>query len=210
MSTANIEDLKVFSFGSTRNGSTGGYYRFSSIYNPSSSSFYYGGKLSVIYFDGVNYAAPFNTASLNSCSLSYSVNISSSGQYTAFKENMSDYFDNLPESYYDLPFNSFIAFPLNEVNNNGVWEYQVDVRNPVFLNYNQNLCTSLRDDWNLVPVINYTVEIEDSGSGGGISGDINLNSEDIVNAILVIPATLIVISFFLIIYRMFINRRVRG
>lgn len=33
---------------------------------------------------------------------------------------------------------------------------------------------------------------------------------DIVNAILLIPATIFVVSFFALIYRIFINRRMRG
>jgi len=53
-----------------------------------------------------------------------------------------------------------------------------------------------------------SIEIEDTTSGGG--GSISVDSSGIINAVLMIPATLIVIGLFYITYRMFINSRNRG
>lgn len=55
-------------------------------------------------------------------------------------------------------------------------------------------------------IINYVELPDDSGSGSGGSTDIT----PLIPAILMIPATLLVISFFKIIFNMFMNKKVRG
>lgn len=112
----------------------------------------------------------------------------------------------------------FLAIPVIDVistNDSSYFYGTVDFRNPIFkdspvVNSCSNYTTiSISNGVNNVRLYNsYSYSVNDSGgdSGGGGSTDIN----SLIPAILMIPATIIVISFFSIIYRMFINRRIRG
>lgn len=57
---------------------------------------------------------------------------------------------------------------------------------------------------------NITIYSEDSGSGGESSGESSSDYAQITNAIILIPATIILVFFFKMIFNIFMNRKVRG
>lgn len=98
----------------------------------------------------------------------------------------------------DLPNttdNFILVFPTDLVNS---YRY-VKVNNPEFIPADSS-CSTLTYI-SAFPIYEY----EESSSGGG-STDIS----PLIPAILMIPATIIVVCFFSVIYKMFINRRIRG
>lgn len=67
--------------------------------------------------------------------------------------------------------------------------------------------TSSTESYSLI-YSTFDFEYDNSGSGGSGGGSTDISP--LVPAILMIPATMIILGMFTIIYRMFINRRIRG
>ena len=142
--------------------------------------------------------------SYNYCALNYYYN---SGSYdrTITPSNLSSI--NVSATQFVDNLNSWTGLSVDyPTNNSHLLLLQMD------LNYN-----FVNFVWGSVPSTNATGSISafryvsyvstDSGSGGD-SGSTDMSG--VVNAILMIPAVLIVLGVFTMIYRMFINRRVRG
>lgn len=108
----------------------------------------------------------------------------------------------------DFTSGDSVYFELDTV---GTSRFSTDFRKPVVSNVNdmKTLCNSVvtytGNNTNSGRLIINKFVIQESSPSGG-STDIT----PLIPAILMIPATLIVLGMFSIIYRMFINRRVRG
>ena len=112
----------------------------------------------------------------------------------------------------------YLFFPVsyfNGINPNSYgYKASVDTRHPIIrsnLDDVSSFCssvvsTSSNESYSLI-YSSFDFEYSDSGSGGsGGSTDIS----PLIPAILMIPATIIVICFFSVIYKMFVNRRTRS
>lgn len=117
--------------------------------------------------------------------------------------------------FYDesIDFSSGDSFyyELSNIDSNLTTRFYTDFRKPVVSTANdmKTFCSSITtfsgNNTNTSRYIINKFEIEQSSNSGG-STDIT----PLIPAILMIPATLIVLGMFSIIYRMFINRRIRG
>lgn len=150
-----------------------------------------------------NFAVYGGTSSSSRCSNTTSIFTPSTFPTFSFVFNFSDFSD------YD--FADPLIYPIIS-NDDGTCS--VDFTKPVDIDNSSfsDLPIGCQPNANTRPVAfysQYTVKVPytvpDSGGSSGSS-----DYSDIVNAILVCPATLIVISFFICIYKIFINRRLRG
>ena len=141
--------------------------------------------------------------------------------YTNFKWMVdNDYFDNINISDYSSSDQFILYFPMDYYySDNYTFRGIVDVRNPIVYKISDSITTSLYCEngaYNFHSAgyfeskITFTYEESTGGGESSGGGSTVVDSSSISNAILMIPATLIVISLFSIIYRMFINRRTRG
>lgn len=151
-----------------------------------------------------SYIVTFNSATTGS-------GISSGYSYFAnqITFNWSDYFYS-DEPDWSSGSNFFLYFPATFDSSLRILEVDVcNLQHKVFnssdistSNYS-NLAGS-----SIVEIHTFcSLDISDSDSSGG---SINFDDSNIVSSILFIPATLIVLSFFAVIYKIFINRRTRG
>lgn len=150
------------------------------------------------------YLMPFNYSGFQ-CS-----NINSISGITYFSSYQPDFFDS------SVDFSSGETFyykltPLFSSYSSSNARWSTDFRKPIVdtVANAKTLCSSVYTYSNNTSlnrfIINYVEIPENSGSSGG-STDIS----PLIPAILMIPATLIILGMFSIIYRMFINRRIRG
>lgn len=147
---------------------------------------------------------------------------SSSCNLTTFPYNNVNYlaengFIELGDVVLNSSTSYYLFFPVSYFNGSNPNSYgykaSVDTRHPIIrsnLDDVSSFCdsvvsTSTNETYSLI-YSTFDFDYSDSGSGGGGSTDIT----PLIPAILMIPATLIVLGMFSIIYRMFINRRVRG
>lgn len=193
MASVDINSRPFLSFIGRYNSSTG----FVSFPVVSSSNVYNsGGGAYLGQINNKYYLVPNMSGSNNSCANSsyrYKINSSTYQNYlNAYGSSISYIFPSSPSE------DSMVVYPA-DLNNN---IYEVDILHPVFLPFN-SVCSTLTYV-SIFPVYKTTIDVEDSGSGG--STDIS----PLIPAILMIPATIIVVCFFSVIYKMFINRRTRS
>ena len=154
------------------------------------------------YFVGL-----FNSTNYNVSSCPSSSNIpaiSSSSDFNLLK-NLYDYYNVDTSSWdYNLSYNYSIYFPAS-ISSYNSYVYEVDVSHPVFdvRDSVASKCSSVVSYYSYYLVPKVSISVSDSG---GSSSDFT----PVVSAILMIPATLIVLSCFFIIYRMFMNRKLRA
>lgn len=193
MASIDINSRPLLSFIGRYNSSTG-YVSFPVI--SSSNTINYSGGAHLGQINNKYYLVPNMAGSNNACSNSsyrFEVTASNYQNYlNAYGSTFSHIFPSAPSE------SSMVVYPA--VLNNNI--YEVDILHPEFLPFN-SVCSPLTYV-SIFPVYKTTVEVDDSGSGG--STDIT----PLIPAILMIPATIIVISFFSIIYKMFINKRTRS
>lgn len=102
-------------------------------------------------------------------------------------------------------------YELSNIDTNLTTRFYTDFRKPVVSTANQmkTLCSStMTYSGNNTNTSRYIINKFEISSGSNESSSCDISP--LIPAILMIPATLIVIACFSIIYRMFINRRVRG
>ena len=144
------------------------------------------------------YLMPFN-GTFSSCS-------SITTKSLTLMENSGFYDESI-----DFSSGDSFYYELTNIDTNLATRFYTDFRKPVVSTANEmrSLCSSITTfsggNTNTSRYIINKFEIS-SGSSESSSCDIS----PLIPAILMIPATLIVIACFSIIYRMFINRRVRG
>ena len=151
------------------------------------------------YFVGLYNSANYNVSSCPSSSnLPY---VASSSDFNLLK-SLYDYYNVDTSSWdYNLSNSYSIYFPAS-VSSYNSYVYEVDVSNPVFdvRDFVASKCSSVVSYYSYYLVPKVSVSVPDSiGS-----------SPDLTIPILMIPATLIVLSCFSIIYRMFMNRKMRA
>lgn len=192
---ATVVSEPFFSFRSQRSSSTGWFNMPFTNYSTGAFNNSGGGFLGTINND-VYFIPNGATSSYNPCSsASYRLiwnNSTYSNYSNAIGLPVKQLIPELPNTTDDF----ILVFPADVVGN----YYYVKVNKPVFLPANSS-CSTLSSS-TAFPVYEY----EQSESTGGGSTDIS----PLIPAILMIPATIIVFGMFSIIYRMFINRRVRG
>ena len=154
-----------------------------------------GGMLGTINGD-VYFVPNGATSSYNSCSTASYRLIWNNSTYQNIKSSiglpLNTIIPELPNTTDDF----ILVFPADLVAN----YYYVKVNKPEFLSADST-CSTLTYS-TAFPVYEY----EQAEAGSGSSCDIS----PLVPAILMIPATLIVLATFSIIYKMFMNRKVRG
>lgn len=114
--------------------------------------------------------------------------------------------------------NFFIAYNLTPIdtryidNSTSQGKFYIDTYNPV-IGPDINTLTCSSKTWYGNSISNnyfqfttsYDLEVVDSGGG-----DTTIDATGLAPAILMIPATLIILAFFSVIYKMFMNRKMRG
>lgn len=126
------------------------------------------------------------------------------------------YFNSSWTSYYFAYKLDLIASTLSSTGGSSEYGYfYIDSLNPIYSDQPiLNSCSSLTvlstessvNNTRFIPKFSYSVSSGSDDSGSGGSTDIS----PLIPAILMIPATIIVVCFFSVIYKMFMNRKVRG
>lgn len=116
--------------------------------------------------------------------------------------------------------NFFFAYKLDPIdvryidNSTSQGKFYIDTYNPIIgPDINTLTCTSKTWYQNSISqtyfqfTTSYDLDVADSGGNGG---DTTIDATGLAPAILMIPATLIILAFFSVIYKMFMNRKMRG
>lgn len=156
------------------------------------------------YFMGV-----YNSQSVQpqSCPASSDIFSISTSYWATFKSLMSPYFNDIPTSSPALTSSLYFPVVLGDSDLSDFYAL-VDVRNPIFDSRDNvaGKCSQILSRGSYDPIARVKFSVEVSSSGGGASFD----DTNLISAILMIPATLICLSCMYCIFKMFINKRVRG
>ena len=151
----------------------------------------------ILVFGSKSSTSPISGVSYGYYLTSIPSNFIWSDYFTTPEPNLSDYSDGVFIWFPASKDGGILTFDSCEAHYEDASVYSISYLQSNFTYVNANSLTSM--------VNNCSFTYDDSSSGSS-----SFNDSNIVSAILMIPATLLVLAFFTCIYRIFINRRTRG
>lgn len=202
-----MADLSTFTFGFSKTATN---------YSLAPTKFYSSGspqsQIVYLFKDSSNnyHVGSYNStnANVSSCPTADNIlTISSSSDFDSYKSYYSKYGVDTSSWSYDYSVGTYSIYfdaALDSENWNA-YTYSVDISNMHIVPRSDvsSMCSSVVSNASYYLVANSTFSISDSGS----SSD---NYNDLISAILMIPATIICLACMSVIYKMFMSRKLRG